>query len=112
MVYSKIIKRTTARLISPLLFYSRSYHLSKPFYCGLGSILTFHRVCPGTSKPRIRGNAGLEVTPEYLENTKRFLSQNNSEIVSMTRASQILKTDNKGVYSVSDFSKSIDDCIK
>ena len=112
MVYSKIIKRTTARLIFPLLFYSRSYHLSKPFYCGMGSILTFHRVCPGTSKPRIRGNADLEVTPEYLENTIRFLSQNNYEIVSMTRASQILKTGNKGVYSVSDFSKSIDDCIK
>ena len=54
----------------------------------------------------------MEVTPEYLENTIRFLSQNNYEIVSMTRASQILKTGNKGVYSVSDFSKSIDDCIK
>ncbi len=94
MVYSKIIKRTTANLIFPLLFYSRSYLLSKPFYCGLGSILTFHRVCPGTPKPRIRGNAGLEVTPEYLENTIRFLSQNNYEIVSMTRASQILKTGN------------------
>tara|TARA_B100001245_G_C22511828_1_gene258549 strand:+ start:214 stop:432 length:219 start_codon:yes stop_codon:yes gene_type:complete len=65
--------------------------------------LTFHRGCPGTSKPRIRRNAGLEVTPEYLENTIRFLSQNNYEIVSMTRASQILKTGNKGVYSVSDF---------
>ena len=45
----------------------------------------------------------MEVTPEYLENTIRFLSQSNYEIVSMTRASQILKTGNKGVYSVSDF---------
>jgi len=94
MVYLKIIKRSTARLIFPLLFYSRSYLLSKPFYSGLGSILTFHRVCPENSKPRIRGNAGLEVTPEYLESTIRFLNQNDYEIVSMTRASQILKTGN------------------
>ena len=94
MVYSKIIKRTTARLISPLLFYSRSYFLSKHFYSGLGSILTFHRVCPENSKPRIRGTAGLEVTPEYLENTIRFLHHNNYEIVSMTGAAKILKTGN------------------
>ena len=31
------------------------------------------------------------------------MSQNNYEIVSMTGAPQILKTGNKGVYSVSDF---------
>lgn len=50
----------------------------------------FHRVCPSSSNPRIRGNAGLEVTPEYLENTILFLRQNNYEIVSLTRAAQIL----------------------
>ncbi|HIB43100.1 MAG TPA: hypothetical protein EYO37_03855 [Nitrospina sp.] len=94
MVYSKIIKRTTSRLIFPLLFYSRSYLLSKPFYSGLGSILTFHRICPEDSKPRIRGNAGLEVTPEYLENSIQFLRHNNYKIVSMTEAAQILKKGN------------------
>ena len=50
----------------------------------------FHRVCPDRSKQRIRGNAGLEVTPEYLENTIEFLRQNNYEIVSLSQAAKIL----------------------
>jgi len=55
----------------------------------------FHRVCPESSTPRIRGNAGLEVTPEYLENTIRFLRQNDYEIVSLTRVAQILNGDHE-----------------
>jgi peptidoglycan/xylan/chitin deacetylase (PgdA/CDA1 family) len=53
----------------------------------------FHRVCPGSPNPRIRGNAGLEVTPEYLENTILFLRRNNYEIVSLTQAAKILNGD-------------------
>jgi peptidoglycan/xylan/chitin deacetylase (PgdA/CDA1 family) len=94
-VFSKTIKRTTAGMLFPFLFYTRSYLLSKPFYSGLGSILMFHRVCPASSKPRIKGNAGLEVTPEYLENTIHFLRQKNYEIVSLTRAAQILNESHK-----------------
>ena len=56
----------------------------------------FHRVCPSSSKPRIRGNAGLEVTPEYLENTILFLRKNNYEIVSLTRAAQIINEGSGG----------------
>ncbi len=56
----------------------------------------FHRVCPESSTPRIRGNAGLEVTPEYLENTIRFLRQNDYEIVSLTRVAQILNGNHEG----------------
>jgi len=95
-MYAKFIKRTTASILCPLLFYTRSYLLSKPFYSGLGSILMFHRVCPNGSKRRIRGNSGLEVTPEYLESTIRFLRQNNYEIVSLTRAAQILSAGGNG----------------
>lgn len=53
----------------------------------------FHRVCPSSSKPRLRSNVGLEVTPDYLENTIHFLRKNNYEIVSLTRATQILNED-------------------
>jgi peptidoglycan/xylan/chitin deacetylase (PgdA/CDA1 family) len=94
-VFSRIIKRTATKMLLRSLLYSRSYLLSKPFYSGLGSILMFHRVCPDSSKPRIRGNAGLEVTPEYLENTILFLRQNNYEITSLTQAAQILQEGNK-----------------
>ena len=92
-MYSKLIKRTTLKALFPLLLHTKSHLLSKPFYSGLGSILMFHRVCPDSPTPRIRGNAGLEVTPEYLENTIQFLRQNNYEIVSLTRATQILNGD-------------------
>ena len=53
----------------------------------------FHRVCPNSPTPRIRGSAGLEVTPGYLENMIWFLRQNGYEIVSLTRAAQILDGD-------------------
>ena len=94
-MYSKIIKQASARILFPLLFYSRSYYLSKPFYSGLGSVLMFHRVCPESSRPRIRGNAGLEVTPEYLENTIKFLRKNNYEIISLSRVAKILNDNYK-----------------
>jgi peptidoglycan/xylan/chitin deacetylase (PgdA/CDA1 family) len=89
-VLLKTIKRTTAGMLFPFLFYTKSYLLPDLFYSGLGSILMFHRVCPSSSNSRIKGNAGLEVTPEYLENTILFLRQNNYEIVSLTRVAQII----------------------
>ena len=94
-MYSKIIKKASARILFPLLFHSRSYYLSKPFYSGLGSILMFHRVCPESSRPRIRGNAGLEVTPEYLENTIKFLHKNNYEIISLSQVAKTLNDNYK-----------------
>ena len=49
-------------------------------------------MCPNSSKRRIRSVSGLEVTPEYLESTIHFLRQNNYELVSLSRAAQILNT--------------------
>ena len=94
-MYSRTIKQVSARILFPLLSHSRSYYLSKPFYSGLGSVLMFHRVCPESSRPRIRGNAGLEVTPEYLENTIKFLRKSNYEIVSLSRVAKILNDNYK-----------------
>jgi peptidoglycan/xylan/chitin deacetylase (PgdA/CDA1 family) len=54
----------------------------------------FHRVCPESSTPRIRGNAGLEVTPEYLKNTITFLRQNNYEIVPLSRIDKLINSNN------------------
>ena len=94
-MYSRTIKRVSARILFSLLSHSRSYYLSKPFYSGLGSILMFHRVCPESSRPRIRGNSGLEVTPEYLENTIKFLRKNNYEIISLSQVAKILNDNYK-----------------
>ena len=94
-MYLRNLKRASARILFPLLSHSRSDCLTKPFYSGLGSILMFHRVCSESSRPRIRGNAGLEVTPEYLENTVKFLRKNNYEIVSLSRMTKILNDNYK-----------------
>ena len=94
-MYSKRIKRTVASILFKFISLTRCHLLLKPFYAGLGSILMFHRVCPDSSTPRIRGNSGLEVTPEYLENTIRYLRENNYEIVSLARATQILNNNHR-----------------
>ena len=94
-MYSRTIKQVSARILFSLLSHSRSYYLSKPFYSGLGSVLMFHRVCPESSRPRIRGNAGLEVTPEYLENTIKFLRKNNYEIISLSQVAKTLNDNYK-----------------
>ena len=95
-MYSKIIKRAAANVLFSSLFYTRSHLLSKPIYSGLGSILMFHRVCPERSDTRIRGNAGLEVTPGYLEKIILHLFQNNYEIVPIGQIEKILNGELNG----------------
>ena len=47
----------------------------RPIYGGAGVILMFHRVIPAESRPRIRGHARLEVTPEALEQTIKYFAR-------------------------------------
>ncbi len=48
-----------------------------PIYSGAGVILMFHRVLPAESRPRVRGHAALEVTPEDLEQTIQYFARRN-----------------------------------
>ena len=54
----------------------------RPIYSGAGVILMFHRVLPKVPRPRIRGHAALEVTPEALEQTIAFFAQKNYQVYS------------------------------
>jgi peptidoglycan/xylan/chitin deacetylase (PgdA/CDA1 family) len=54
----------------------------RPIYSGAGVILMFHRVLPKESRPRIRGHAALEVTPEALERTIQYFAQKNYQVYS------------------------------
>ena len=49
----------------------------RPIYGGAGVILMFHRVLPAQSRPRIRGHAALEVTPEAIEQTIHYFARHN-----------------------------------
>ena len=56
--------------------------LIRPVYGGAGVILMFHRVLPQEARPRIRGHAALEVTPEALEQTIDYFAQRNYKVYS------------------------------
>ena len=53
-----------------------------PIYGGAGVILMFHRVLPVESRPRIRGHAALEVSPETLEQTVNYFARRNYNVYS------------------------------
>ena len=54
----------------------------RPIYGGAGVILMFHRVIPKESRPRIRGHAALEVTPEALERTIHYFARRGYQVYS------------------------------
>jgi len=65
---------------SELLYKSRIYKLFKPFYSGIGHVLTYHRV--GMDEKHIF-TKDLEVSPESLERTLQYLISRNIDIVTM-----------------------------
>jgi peptidoglycan/xylan/chitin deacetylase (PgdA/CDA1 family) len=66
--------------------------LARPVYSGLGSILAFHRICAPPATPRLGMNADLEVTPELLEETIKFLKAKGYAFVTLDEVAEILKT--------------------
>lgn len=53
---------------------------------GRGSILTFHRVRPAGAQSQFSPNAGLEITPEFLESVILRLREREFDIVSLDEA--------------------------
>jgi len=54
----------------------------RPIYGGAGVILMFHRILPLESRPRIRGHAKLEITPEALEQTIQYFARRKYNVYS------------------------------
>jgi peptidoglycan/xylan/chitin deacetylase (PgdA/CDA1 family) len=79
----KTLKRKFLKLIFPVLYHAKIHLVSKLKYSGIGSILMFHRVCPEENKPRIQGNSGLEVTPDYFEQLIKYFSGEGYEFLSL-----------------------------
>lgn len=65
------------------LFVKTNGVISKPLFSGIGHILCFHRVLPHYSTVRIEKNAGMEVTPEFIEKTIGFFKDHNYEFISL-----------------------------
>jgi peptidoglycan/xylan/chitin deacetylase (PgdA/CDA1 family) len=82
-MYKKTLKRKIIKIIFPVLYHAKIHLISKLKYSGIGSILMFHRVCPEENKPRIQGNSGLEVTPNYLEQLIKYFFDEGYEFLSL-----------------------------
>jgi peptidoglycan/xylan/chitin deacetylase (PgdA/CDA1 family) len=80
---NKYYLQQAARVLSPPLYHSRLYQLTRPLYSGIGHILMFHRVLPEKGTPRIYNHLGLEITPAQLENTIKFFKKRDYDFVSL-----------------------------
>lgn len=69
---------------------SGAHRLAAPFTSGLGAILMFHRVRPDREEA-FAPNAGLEITPQFLDALLAHLSRQGYEILSLDAALDILR---------------------
>ncbi len=93
-MYKKTIKKKIIKFFFPALLHTQAHLLFKFAYSGMGSILMFHRICPEENRPRIQGNSGLEVTPEYLEKLIQFFINKNYEFISLDDVHKQLREGN------------------
>jgi peptidoglycan/xylan/chitin deacetylase (PgdA/CDA1 family) len=78
----EVVKRVVGRRAFGFLRVSGFHHLLRPVYGGLGCVLMFHRVCPRAPGPRLESVAGLEVTPEFLDEAVRYCLGKGYAVVS------------------------------
>ncbi|MEM8647167.1 MAG: polysaccharide deacetylase family protein [Pseudomonadota bacterium] len=72
----------TVRTVLDGLFYSRAHRLLAPFVQGIGSFLMLHNVRPSREKHGFAPNAGLEITPQFLESVLSHFRGQGIEFVS------------------------------
>src|ERR1700749_3369359 len=76
------MKKTIIRTGLETLFFSGTYLMMRPYWGGVGAILTLHHVRPARPD-RFQPNRLLEVTPDFLEGGMRFLRRSRLDIVSV-----------------------------
>lgn len=72
----------TVRTVLDGLFYSGAHKLLAPFVQGIGSFLMLHHVRPARDKRGFAPNAGLEITPEFLDRVLSRFKELDIEFVS------------------------------
>jgi peptidoglycan/xylan/chitin deacetylase (PgdA/CDA1 family) len=76
------LKRTIIRTGLETLFFSGAHLMMRPFWGGVGAILTLHHVRP-PRPDRFQPNRLLEVTPDFLEGVLRYLRRSRLDLVSL-----------------------------
>ncbi|MCG6207863.1 polysaccharide deacetylase family protein [Rhodopseudomonas sp. HC1] len=64
------------------LYFTGAYHVLRPIFSGIGTILMLHNVRPPRTDA-FQPNRHLEVTPEFLRATLRHLRSQNIEIITI-----------------------------
>ena len=78
-----------------LLYYSGASQALRPIFGGLGAILMLHHVRPGGGlQLGFAPNAGLEVTPEFLDAVISFVKLRGYDLVSMAEAMRRIRENN------------------
>lgn len=88
---SSYTRKKIIAAIAPLLSGIQAHKLFAPAYSGLGHILTFHRVVPSESRPRIHNHLSLEISPEQLERTIQFYKNQSYRFVSLDEVYRLLQ---------------------
>ena len=85
-------KTTILRTSLDMLYYSGASNILRPIFGGLGAIFMLHHVRPGGGlQTGFAPNAGLEVTPEFLDDVISFVKQRGHDLVDMAEAVRRVK---------------------
>jgi peptidoglycan/xylan/chitin deacetylase (PgdA/CDA1 family) len=81
-----------------MLYYSGASQILRPIFGGLGAIFMLHHVRPGGGLQRgFAPNAGLEVTPEFLDAVISFIKQRDYDLVDMAEAVRRIRKNSTGL---------------
>jgi len=76
------------------LYFSGAHRLARHFLAGRGAILMLHRVRPAPREP-FQPNRGLEITPEFLDETIAAIRAAEIDIVSLDEACRRIREDDQ-----------------
>src|SRR5215475_1992646 len=76
------MKKSAIRTGLETLYFSGAHLVMRPYWGGVGAILTLHHVRPARPD-RFQPNRLLEVTPAFLENVLRLLRRSGLDLVSL-----------------------------
>jgi peptidoglycan/xylan/chitin deacetylase (PgdA/CDA1 family) len=96
-------KDNVIRAVLDSLYWSGVYRLMAPRTAGLGVIFMLHRVRPARLRGAFAPNAGLEVTPDFLDRTLGLMKRRAVEVVDLDEAAERLKSRSKGRFAVFTF---------
>jgi peptidoglycan/xylan/chitin deacetylase (PgdA/CDA1 family) len=90
-------KTTILKTSLDMLYYSGASQALRPILGGLGAIFMLHHVRPGGGLQHgFAPNAGLEVTPEFLDSVIALVKQRGYDLIGLAEAVQRIKSQENG----------------